>query len=300
MEYLSFGLLSSNVSRSAEEDRALVTSLRQILLERANSSDSPNCSDHPAYKTNAMLSDSDCLRFLGARNYNAAAGATMAEAWYVWHTTPLPGQSESPSTILELPDKNEHLYAEHTPNSNLSIAFNGTPVYWEKTGIASARFGILKEVLSDDDIIARHVRQQEMMLYRMRYLTEKNRVDHARKLSLMADPVENHKDVKAAGLLPMRAPSPLSFPSPPPTSSPSDNNDKLQPPLVVEKQIIIMDMNNLVYALDVRAVSCFQTIAQMDEKYYPERLQNLFIINAPWFFQVSLNCRSSDPCVNFN
>ena len=54
--------------------------------------------------------------------------------------------------------------------------------------------------------------------------------------------------------------------------------------VLVEKQICIMNLKNLSYSLDTRALATFHRTLAIDQAYYPERLQTLFMINAPWFF----------------
>lgn len=50
----------------------------------------------------------------------------------------------------------------------------------------------------------------------------------------------------------------------------------------IEKQVIIMDLQHLSYALHIDAISTFKSILAIDEAYYPERLDHLYMINAPW------------------
>jgi hypothetical protein len=52
----------------------------------------------------------------------------------------------------------------------------------------------------------------------------------------------------------------------------------------ISKQIIVFDLKNLTYTLDTHAISVFRQSLSIDEAYYPERLDHLFMINAPWFF----------------
>ena len=42
-------------------------------------------------RANELLSDSDCLRFLRARDHNAKKAADMIHHWEDWWHTPLPG-----------------------------------------------------------------------------------------------------------------------------------------------------------------------------------------------------------------
>jgi len=52
----------------------------------------------------------------------------------------------------------------------------------------------------------------------------------------------------------------------------------------IYKQAIVFDMKGLSYALDTTALSVFKRTLVIDEAFYPERLEILIMINAPWFF----------------
>jgi hypothetical protein len=53
----------------------------------------------------------------------------------------------------------------------------------------------------------------------------------------------------------------------------------------VTQQTIIMDMKGLSLRPDSRSTKIFRDTVDIDQNYYPERLCNLFIINAPWVFK---------------
>ena len=52
---------------------------------------------------------------------------------------------------------------------------------------------------------------------------------------------------------------------------------------LIEKQVIVMNLKNMAYSLDTRALSTFQKIVALDEKCYPETLEHFLVINAPWY-----------------
>ena len=54
----------------------------------------------------------------------------------------------------------------------------------------------------------------------------------------------------------------------------------------ITKQIGIMDLANVSYAVDFRAMSYCTRSVTIDQNYYPETLKTLYIINAPWFFNM--------------
>jgi len=191
--------------------------------EELRSAISENC--------NKLLSDDDCHRFLRARDYQAPKSADMISKWGIWWNSPLPNATDkTPSNILDDPmDPKEHIYQKMLPHANLGEDKEGRPVYWEKTGLISSRFAEIKKHLSEDDLFVRHIRQQELMVDRLREASTKQ------------------------GRL-------------------------------IEKQIIIFDLADLVYNLDFMAMNVFRRTLVADEMFYPERLQTLYMINAPGFF----------------
>ena len=63
-------------------------------------------------------------------------------------------------------DSKEKIYTEYMPHSNLGHDKAGRPVYWERTGYISTRFSEIKKKLTEDEIVIRHVKQQELMMQR--------------------------------------------------------------------------------------------------------------------------------------
>jgi hypothetical protein len=52
----------------------------------------------------------------------------------------------------------------------------------------------------------------------------------------------------------------------------------------VTKQVAVLDLSELSYAVDTMALSYVQRSLTIDQNYYPERLKHLILVNAPWFF----------------
>jgi hypothetical protein len=174
------------------------------------------------------LTESDCLRFLRARKYDLDKAVELAEKWYEWYYSPLPGaDGATPANILDKPDPKEHIFKRLTPHANMGIDKTGCPIYWEMTGLISTRFVELIKHITLDELVARHVRQQELSMRRLQYQS-----------SIRDAPVE--------------------------------------------KMICIMNLKDLSYSLDTRALATFHKTLAIDQVYYPERLQYLFMINAPW------------------
>eukprot|EP01038_Epipyxis_sp_PR26KG_P010133 gene10133-13631_t len=119
---------------------------------------------------NEILTDHDCLRFLRARSYNLNKAKEMVLKWDHWWKTPLPGTSSLfPKDLSVLTDEKEHIFREMLPHSNLGEDREGRPLYWEKTGLISSRFSKIKKLLSEDEIVIRHIRQQEKTMDRLRF-----------------------------------------------------------------------------------------------------------------------------------
>ena len=54
----------------------------------------------------------------------------------------------------------------------------------------------------------------------------------------------------------------------------------------IRKMVVILDLTNISYAVDFRAMSYFTRSVTIDQNYYPETLKTFYIINAPWFFNM--------------
>jgi hypothetical protein len=117
------------------------------------------------------------MRFLRARKMDPQKAADMASAWAQWATTPLPGSTDglTPLTILSVKeDPNEDLFTRLAPYLMEGEDKDGHPIFWEKTGEASAGFYELKQHISHDQLLARHVRLQGIMECRLHHQSEKH------------------------------------------------------------------------------------------------------------------------------
>jgi hypothetical protein len=155
----------------------------------------------------------------------------MANKWDEWFQSPIPGANGiTPETILNVvEDPHEDIYRQLMPHSNMYEDKCGRPIYWELTGEISSRFGEVLKNLTCEDLVIRHIRQQEMMVKRLEYASKKHNT-------------------------------------------------------LIEKQVIVFNLANMSYSVDTNAISVFRQTLAIDEAFYPERLQCLYMVNAPWFF----------------
>lgn len=184
-------------------------------------------------ENNLHMSDHDIWRFIIARKRNIPKTISMISHFCAWYDKPLPGlDAVTPRNILveQATDANEDIYCQYFPHSNLGHAKNGSPIYWEKTGVCSGHFQKVNKLISNDALVVRHVRQQEIVF---------------------------QERCKRA----------------------SDFYNRS-----ITKQVIVFDLKHLTYTLDTHAISVFRQTLNIDEAYYPERLDHLFMINAPWYF----------------
>lgn len=98
----------------------------------------------------------------------------MVHTWWAWYNAPIEGtEGISPRRILDtIPDPKEEVYRDMLPHSNINFGLEGQPVYWEKTGDISSNFSEISKLLTLDDLVIRHIRQQEMAVRRMQYYSE--------------------------------------------------------------------------------------------------------------------------------
>lgn len=54
---------------------------------------------------------------------------------------------------------------------------------------------------------------------------------------------------------------------------------------LIYQHVVVMDMKDLAFSVDRRALQLFREVNQIDQKYYPERLGMLFMVNTPWTFR---------------
>lgn len=141
---------------------------------------------HLSEEANALLSDHDVDRFTRARAGDITKIVNMIQKWHAWWNTPLVGAKladidrglKTPGDyVVWSADLDEQVYIDMMPHSNMGYDKDGSPAYWERTGDISSRMGDIKKLLTEDDLVIRHVRQQEMCVHRCRIASAKfNRV----------------------------------------------------------------------------------------------------------------------------
>jgi hypothetical protein len=115
-----------------------------------------------------------CLRFLRARKWNLNDALEMAENWYIWWTTPTAcGSGATPQSILDdITDRHEDIYTRLCPLSHTGVDRDGCPIYWEQSGPISQVFNELAESITLDEMLTRHIRNQELAMCRLSYLSK--------------------------------------------------------------------------------------------------------------------------------
>jgi hypothetical protein len=121
------------------------------------------------------LLEEDYRRFLRARKWNVDKALAMTSNWWEWYNQPIPGTDNvTPRTVLDsVEDPKEHVYKQLLPHSNYGCSKHGHPIYWERTGQISSQFGEISKHLSVEDLVIRHIRQQEMAVRRMHFYSQK-------------------------------------------------------------------------------------------------------------------------------
>lgn len=142
-------------------------------------------------KTNALLDDFDCMRFLRARQMNVQKAIAMAAEWSTWANEPLPGNpnGRTPLTILDdVDDPNEDVFTSkaHCPHTLAGEDKEGHPIYWEQTGRCGRRYRELRKYMDNEGLFSRHVRIQEMMMCRMKAVADRTG-NHIEKLVVVND-----------------------------------------------------------------------------------------------------------------
>jgi hypothetical protein len=99
----------------------------------------------------------------------------------------------------------------------------------EKTGIAESKMSEIKELFDMDYLLARHVRQQTIMLLRLEYCAMKYQKD-------------------------------------------------------ISKLLVVFDLYGLSSFPDLFALDYVRRVLALDQAYYPERLETIYLVNAPWYF----------------
>jgi hypothetical protein len=258
---LSLGTLSLSPSLSALQEDGVSESEQGTPVTPA----STPCSDPTVAavrallpsKLNELLTDSDCSRFLRARSHNVKKAADMISKWGEWWETPLPGTDILPGDVTKNPDEQEPIYTEFLPHANLGESKAGCPIYWEKTGQSKRRF-------------LRTIRRRSLSLLFPS-------VPSFHSVSSIFQTVKKHlsedqlfvRHIRQQEVMVRRL-----------------NNASARHNRPIEKQVIVMDMKNVAMSLDFMALRVFKSTVVIDESCYPERLETLFMINAPFTFSV--------------
>ncbi len=82
---------------------------------------------------NMEMSDSDCLRFLRARQFDVVKSVEMAQEWWTWWNSTLPGpHSYCPRKILDQApiDPTESIWDDCSPHLFRGQDKEGYPIYW--------------------------------------------------------------------------------------------------------------------------------------------------------------------------
>lgn len=53
---------------------------------------------------------------------------------------------------------------------------------------------------------------------------------------------------------------------------------------VISDSVVVFDMKNVNMTLNMQSIAYMREILAIDQKYYPETLYKLFIVNCPWYF----------------
>jgi hypothetical protein len=111
---------------------------------------------------------------LRARKWNVNDAVTMAEQWCTWWNSPTPcGYGTTPRSLLdEIVDRHEHIYSRLCPLTHTGIDRDGCPIYWEQSGPISQVFSELAAEITLDEMVTRHIRNQEIALCRLHHLSK--------------------------------------------------------------------------------------------------------------------------------
>lgn len=129
---------------------------------------------------NEFFSDLDCIRFLTARKNEGIQGAVkQMQKTFDWYFTELPTTKKGlmPANILfTTRDDNVRKIpvGEMLPHCLIGEDKNGFPIYWEKSGLISQKFGEAKKNHTVSDFVSMHIRTMELMTLRLKVQSEKH------------------------------------------------------------------------------------------------------------------------------
>ena len=194
----------------------------------------------------------DMDRFLTVNKGDVSKAVAQARGYIEWYEKRLNIDGNllefSPSTILTLPDPNEHVYCEFVANVNIGFSRSGFPIYWEKTGLVSCNLAKMLKQISIDTMVMRHIRQQE-------YVVKKRLIDANNRCRQ----------------------------EPPPDAIPTTTTPTLTPTPIYQ-QVLVFDLKGISYSPNPDAIVAFSKTLKLDELYYPERMEICIMINVPIFF----------------
>ena len=192
------------------------------------------------------------LRFLRARKFDVDKAEEMWGEAHAWRS------EVEADVMLDYVDPNDDVYDAITPAMYHGFDRQGHPCYFERTG--KIRIRKVLKVLSDAQLVARHVRHQEKQRIRMMGFRDEY---HWREY--LADLADGVRGLDARG-----------YP-------PYTGNPHVEP--FVEKQTIVMDISGLSMRPDKRGLDIFRETLRIDANFYPETLGHFFLINAPFTFR---------------
>jgi len=147
--------------------------------------------------TFSEMDDRDLLRFLRARNLDVNAAKKQLIETMAWR------KANKVDDILlgeNRHDRNEAVYREFCPHSNHYFDKLGRPVYYELTGKIRVP-DVLNKGVSADDMVVRHIRQQELTILRMQESEKKcNRQIEKQIIVLDLEGLSMYPDPTAMGI----------------------------------------------------------------------------------------------------
>lgn len=183
---------------------------------------------------NNLTPDDMCERFLIARKLDLQQAKDLLEKCWIWRNSELPGTESgiTPQNILARTKSNNisfHSEKDIVPHALFGFGKEGYPIYWEQTGVIGENFDKARKNWTVDDLLQMHVRTQELMRTRAKFISDKigKRVD---------------------------------------------------------QNIVVFNLKNLPITPDFECITYIRRLLAIDQVFYPETLNKLFVINAPWYF----------------
>ena len=173
-----------STSRLSEYSSGLDISPPNVIAEFRNGLDP---------KISSVLTERECTRFINARPKSMKKACEMATTWYEydylnyifsliifmrryeWRHSLLKPFAPSniqytPNVILLCPDQpydQPHIHL--TPVCHNGFDKEGSPIYWERTGLIQSNFGEVKKHFTADQLVLYHIQSQEVAMMRLAY-----------------------------------------------------------------------------------------------------------------------------------